>query len=75
MAAAAEYGLFDASGLREARARLTDALQHFADLLGTALVQTIDNATSVNVATYVSDDLAGVQYDNGQFTGRQGCRP
>ncbi|MFQ5341904.1 MAG: hypothetical protein ACE5F6_10205 [Anaerolineae bacterium] len=66
-----DYGLFDSDSLKQARARLTNSLQQFADKLGGALEQAIDNASSLEVSTYVSDDLAGVTYDvkTHQFAG------
>lgn len=67
----ADYGLFDSDAVKQARARLTSSLQQFADRLGGALEQAIDNASSLEVSTYVSDDLAGVTYDarTHQFAG------
>jgi hypothetical protein len=70
-AAATEYGLFDSSGLEAAQARLTTALQRFADTLGRTLERAVDDATSLEVTTYVSDDLTEVTYDLAarRFTG------
>jgi hypothetical protein len=66
-----DYGLFDSDAVKQARARLTNSLQQFADRLGGALEQAIDNASSLEVSTYVADDLAGVTYDvkTHQFAG------
>ena len=66
-----QYGLLDASALKQAQMRLTSALQGFADKLGQALEQAIDDATSLEVSTYVSDDMTGVSYDlaTRRFTG------
>ncbi len=59
----AAYGLFDAESLRTARDRLAQALQEFADKLGAALKQAVDNLSSLEVTTYVSDDMARVTKD------------
>lgn len=66
-----DYGLFDSDAVKQARARLTNSLQQFADKLGGALEQAIDNASSLEVSTYVAGDMAGVTYDTKthQFAG------
>lgn len=64
-----DYGVLDSDALKQARARLTVALQQFTDQLGKTLEQSVDNATSLQVSTYVSDDLTGVTYEKGRFTG------
>jgi hypothetical protein len=66
---AIEFGLLDP--LKQAQARLTDALQQFAVKLGDNLKTAIDNASSLEVSTYVSDNMSGVTYDTTtrQFTG------
>ena len=58
-----EYGLFDSSALKQAEVRLTGVLQRFAEKLGQTLEQAIDDATSLEVSTYVSDHMSGVSYD------------
>ena len=67
----AEFGLFDSSTLKQAHARLTNALQRFADKLGQRLEQALDDATSLEVSTYVSEQMTGVTYDltTRQFAG------
>jgi hypothetical protein len=67
--AGVEFGLLDP--LKQAQARLTEALQQFAVKLGDNLKAAIDNASSLEVSTYVSDDMSGVAYDAEarQFTG------
>jgi hypothetical protein len=64
-----DFGLLDP--LKQAQARLTTALQQFADKLGESLKTAIDEVTSLEVATYVSDDMVEVTYDaeKRQFTG------
>jgi hypothetical protein len=66
---AIDYGLMDT--LKSTQERLTNALMQFADKLGESLKKIIDNASSLEVSTYVSDDMTGVTYDlnTGQFTG------
>lgn len=60
-----DFGLFDAP--RQARDQLTQALNQFMIKLGNAL----NNATSLEVSTYSSDDMTGVTYnvDSGKFEG------
>jgi hypothetical protein len=50
-----DYGLGDS--LRDARTRLTTAVQDFADKLGATLEKAVDDATTLNVYTYVSEDM------------------
>ena len=64
---AIDYGLLDP--LKRVEARLTDALQQFADKLGQTLEKAIDNVTSLEVSTYVSDSMHDVTYEDGKFTG------
>jgi hypothetical protein len=63
------YGLLDS--FKQPLTQLTDALQEFAGKLGEALKKAIDDTSSLEVSTYVSDNMAGVSYDaaSGQFTG------
>jgi hypothetical protein len=68
------YGILDNTSLKQAQARLTQALQQFADKLGQTLEAAVDNATSLEVSTYVSDDLSGVNYDKGRFGGNAKLR-
>ena len=65
--AAVDYGLLDS--LSKAKADLTDSLQQFADKLGHTLQKAVDDITSLEVLTYVSDDLNGVTYESGKFGG------
>ncbi len=59
-AATVDYGLFDAAGLKEARDRLTRSLQQFAQKLGQVMEKAVDDATTLEVRTYVSDDMTRV---------------
>jgi len=63
------YSLFDSSGLKEARNRLSQALQQFSDKLGQTLEKAVDDAASLQVSTYTSDDMAQVTYAEGKFSG------
>lgn len=49
--------------LRDARDRLIEAVQEFADKLGQALEKAVDDASSLEVTTYVSDDMSKVTRD------------
>jgi hypothetical protein len=64
-----DFGLMDT--LTQAKSGLTSALQEFVAKLGGALKKAIDDASSLEVSTYVSDDMTGVTYDatTHQFTG------
>ena len=64
---AVDYGLLDP--LKRVQERLTGALQQFADKLGQTLEKAIDNVTSLEVSTYVSDSMHDVTYEDGKFTG------
>lgn len=61
--AAVDYGLFDASGLKEAGVRLSNSVQEFARKLGQILEKAVDDAATLEVSTYVSDDMARVTSD------------
>jgi Peptidase family C25 len=67
---ASDFGLVGRD-LDEARARLGEALSQLARTVGTTLQQVVENLASLEVATYVADDLRGVRYDAtaGGFTG------
>jgi hypothetical protein len=62
-AAAVDYGLLDAAGLKEAGARLSNSIQEFAQKLGQILEKAVDDATTLEVSTYVSDDMTRVARD------------
>jgi len=65
----AAYGLFDA--LKPTYEHLTAAVTQFADRLGEALKKTLDDASSLEISTFTSDDMTGVTYDlsTHRFTG------
>jgi hypothetical protein len=52
---AVDFGLRDS--LSEARARLSSSVQQFAEKLGRTLEKAVDDATTLEVFTYVSDDM------------------
>ena len=62
---AIDYGMLDS--LKQTKASLSSVLQKFAQKLSASL----DDVSSLEVETYVSDDLDGVKYDHKtkQFTG------
>ena len=66
---AVDFGVLD--GLKTAQERLTSALQQFADKLGESLKKAFEDVSTLQVSTYVSDNMAGVTYNSaaGQFTG------
>jgi hypothetical protein len=62
-----DYGLMDS--FRQAQASLSGTLQDFVGKLGQFLGKALDEATSLEVATYVSDDMSQVKYEAGRFSG------
>jgi hypothetical protein len=66
-AAAVDYGLMDS--LRSGQAAVTDATQKFIQKLGEYLSAALDDATSLEVRTYVSEDIGAVTYEKGAFGG------
>jgi hypothetical protein len=67
----AQYGLLDP--FRDAQAKLSSTLQDVMQRIGESLAKAVENLTTTEVLTYVSDNLAGVQYENGRFTGAKLC--
>jgi len=47
------------------------ALKNFVEKLGNYLSKALDDASSLEVTTYVASDLASVQYEGGKFTGAE----
>lgn len=66
-AQAVDYGMLDA--LRTGQASLADSMQKFIQKLSDYLSAALEDATSLEVRTYVSEDLGAVNYEKGQFTG------
>ncbi len=48
---------------------LNESLKSFVEKLGNYLSQALDDATSLEVSTYVADDLGDVKYANGKYDG------
>jgi hypothetical protein len=71
------FGLFSKetkSGAEVARSETTSValsgtLKEFVDKLGTYMSSALEDATSLEVSTYVSDDLGTVKYESGKFAG------
>jgi hypothetical protein len=61
--AATDYGLGDTL------ASLRGGLQQLGTKLGDFLSKALDDATSLEVSTYVSDNISAVKYENGKFSG------
>jgi hypothetical protein len=68
-ATSVDYGLFDA--LKPTYDHLANAVAQFADKLGDALKKALDDASSLEISTFTSDDMTGVTYDlsTHKFTG------
>ena len=62
-----DYGLMDS--LKQAQAGMGAALQQFVTKLGDFLGKALDEATSLEVSTYVSEDMSEVRYEGGKFSG------
>jgi hypothetical protein len=62
-----DYGLIDS--FRQVQSGVSTSLQQFVNKLGTFLTQALDDASTLEVTTYVSDDLNEVKYENGKFQG------
>jgi hypothetical protein len=67
-----DYGLLDS--LRTGQAAVTDAVQKFVMKLGEYLSTALDDATSLEVRTYISEDINGVTYEKGKFGGNARLR-
>ena len=68
-AAPVDYGLLDS--LKQGQAHLMSALQQFADKLGMVMEMAIEEISSLEVSTYMSDSMSEVRYENNQFSGAQ----
>jgi hypothetical protein len=62
-----DYGLLDS--FKQAQASMGASLGEFVGKLGDYLGTALDEATSLEIATYVSDDMAEVKYERGRFSG------
>jgi hypothetical protein len=70
------YGLGDlfkkdesAEGAAPAGGGISESLKKFMDKLGDYLSKALDDATSLEVSTYVAEDLTAVQYAEGKYSG------
>ena len=61
------YGLRES--LQKGKTELSDNLKEFMDKVGDFLSKAIDDATSLEVKTYVTEDMGAVTYENKDFTG------
>jgi len=62
-------GVFDA--VSQARTNLSNSLQKFVSNLGDFLGKALEEATSLEVSTYVSENMDVVKFEGGRFTGAQ----
>jgi hypothetical protein len=62
-----DYGLLDS--FKQVQTGLGASLQDFVGKLSAFLSQALDEASSLEIATYVSDDLSAVRYQGGRFEG------
>jgi hypothetical protein len=62
-----DYGLLD--NFKQVQSGVSNSLQQFVNKLGGFLTQALDDAATLEVSTYVSDDLTQVKYENGRFSG------
>jgi hypothetical protein len=62
-----DYGLID--NFRQVQSGVSNSLQQFINKLGGFLGQALDDAATLEVSTYVSEDMAEVKYENGRFSG------
>ena len=62
-----DYGLMDS--FKQANAGMGAALGQISNALGDFLGKALDEATSLEVSTYVSEDMAEVRYEGGKFSG------
>jgi hypothetical protein len=62
-----DYGLLDS--FKQVQSGVSNSLQQFVNKLGGFLAQALDDAATLEVSTYVSDDMTEVKYENGRFSG------
>ncbi|EFO78988.1 hypothetical protein OSCT_3149 [Oscillochloris trichoides DG-6] len=75
----ASFGLFGSGEKKEGEKgavsevvqKLTASIQEFAERIGETLKRTIEDASHLEVETYVADDLTTVNYRSGDFNGAQ----
>jgi hypothetical protein len=64
---AVDYGLVDS--LRQAGSSVSAAMQQFVTRLGEVLTAALEDAASLEIATYVSDQIAEVKFENDRLSG------
>jgi len=62
-----QYGVFDS--FKDAQSKVTATLQQVVEKIGDSLKAAVENLTTIEVSTYVSDDVTAVKYEDGRFTG------
>ncbi|MCX6080234.1 MAG: hypothetical protein NTW32_11930 [Chloroflexi bacterium] len=61
----------DVSGTALSSSGVNDSLKRFMDKLGDYLSRALDDATSLEISTFVAGDMDSVKYEAGKFTGAQ----
>ncbi|MCI0520558.1 MAG: C25 family cysteine peptidase [Chloroflexi bacterium] len=64
---ALDYGLLDS--FKQVQSGLGASLQDFVGKLSAFLSKALDEASSLEIATYVSEDMSAVRYEGGRFEG------
>jgi hypothetical protein len=64
---AADFGLF--SSLKESKEGIQNSLNELLDKTKQTLSRVLSDATSLDVLTYVSDEMETVEYENGKLKG------
>ncbi len=64
---AADFGLF--SSLKESKEGIQNSLNELLDKTKQTLSRVLSDATTLEVLTYVSDDIESVEYENGKLKG------
>jgi hypothetical protein len=64
---ATEFGMLDS--LKDVRERLTETLEQFAERLSEAVQKAVGDASTLEVTTFVAEDMDGVKYEGGRFGG------
>jgi len=69
---ATEFGLF--SSTKEVKERIEESLNELADRAKKTLSTALSDVSSIEVLTYVSDDMDSISYEGGKFTGQAQLR-
>ena len=64
---ATEFGLFDSA--KDAASDVGEAMKGFVEQMGVFLKKAIENASQLEVSTYTTEDMTGVEYAGGKFVG------